>query len=149
MPEDIHVTLWARVSDVLLAGSFSATTEIYDELTNIPGAIGGHINGNPDLIKLEVGDEAWDWKSYLGHVERLRKVHRNYISEYNANRKGTVGLNDVSIIAMGLATKLPVISMEKMLPNGSKCRRIPNICDMEKVEHLNFSEFLRREGIKL
>jgi Domain of unknown function (DUF4411) len=118
-------------------------------MTHIRGTLGGQITGNADLIKLEVGDEAWDWKAYLAEVQRLRTDHKNYISEYNGNRKGTVGLNDISIIAMGLAMKLPVVSMEAKLPHGSKCRRIPNVCDLEKVEHLTFSDFLRKEGIKL
>lgn len=149
MPEDIHVTLWQKVSDVILAGSFAATTEIYDELVHIRGGVGAHLNDNPDLIRLEVGDENWDWQSYLEHADRLRVDHKSYISEYNGNRKGTVGLNDVSIIAMGLAMKLPVVSMEKKLPNGAKCRRIPNLCDAEKIDHLDFSDFLRKEGIRL
>jgi hypothetical protein len=149
MPEDIHETLWSRVGDVILAGSFAATTEIYEELIHIPGKLGGHITSNPDLIRLEVGDDAWEWTTYLDHVGRLRKDHKDHISEYNGNRKGTVGLNDVSIIAMALAMKLPVISMETMLPATAKCRRIPNVCSLERVDHLTFSDFLRKEGIKL
>jgi hypothetical protein len=38
--------------------------------------------------------------------------------------------------------------MEKLItaPNAKK-KRIPNICQAEGVEHLDFNDFLRREGL--
>ena len=71
------------------------------------------------------------------------------ISEYNGNRKGTVGLNDISIVALAMTLRLPLVSMEK--PNvyqpSAKKMRIPDVCKVEGVNHLTFNEFLRAEGI--
>ena len=150
MPEDIHVTLWHRVADVIQGGHMSATAEIYEELTHINGKIGSCLKSRKDDIMLDVGDGRWDWNSYLAHAKRMAVAHRKFISEYNGNRKGTVGLIDLSIIAMGKAMSLPVVSMENLIkpPIGS-CLRIPNVCKLESVEHLTFSEFLRKEKIQI
>ena len=102
MPEDIHVTLWGQVERVILSGCVAATREIYDEMIHITGRIGACIAAHPDLVCLEVGDDQWNWAAYLKHVTRMRTDHEDWISEYNSNRKSTVGLNDISIIAMGL-----------------------------------------------
>jgi hypothetical protein len=75
----------------------------------------------------------------------MRTTHHDIISEYNGGRKGTVGLNDVSIVALAKTLGLPVISMES--PNfqsTDKRVRIPGLCAKEGVEHLTFNEFLTK-----
>lgn len=86
MPEDIHSSM-RRVVEIFEAGAIAVTSEIYHEMTDIPGAIGTCINAHKGQLLLEV------------------------------------------IIA----------------PEAKK-RRIPNICQAESVEHLDFNAFLRREG---
>jgi hypothetical protein len=55
----------------------------------------------------------------------------------------------MSIIALGKTLSLPVVSMEALIMQPeSKNRRIPNICQIETVEHLTFSDFLRREQFR-
>ena len=85
MPEDIHAILWSQISTVILAKRIAVNKEIYDELTHLPGAIGECIKSNCGCIQLEVGDNGWDWKSYLSHVERMRIAHKAVISEYNSD----------------------------------------------------------------
>lgn len=81
----------------------------------------------------------------------MRSDYEGVISEYNGNRKATVGLNDISIIAMAKTLNLPIISMEKpnlFQPSQTKMR-IPDVCLKEHVTHLSFNDFLRSEGITL
>jgi hypothetical protein len=149
MPEDIHSILWSKIMEVIDAGKFAVTKEIYDELVHLPGMVGDCIKNARPKLQLEVGEEEWDWPSYLKHVERMRVQYKEVISEYNGNRKGTVGLNDISIIALSNTLKLPVVSMERMSFQGSATKmRIPQVCHAEGIEHLDFNQFLRAAGIK-
>lgn len=76
----------------------------------------------------------------------MRTKHQSIISEYNGNRKGTVGLNDVSIVALAKSLGLPLISMEsRSFQSSDKKVRIPGLCDLEGVEHLSFNDFLNKE----
>ena len=149
MPEDIHPTLWGTIEEFVCSGRLATTKEIYDELTHIRGSIGDCLNDNEEALLMEVGVGEWDWNAYVAHGVRMQEVHRPFISEYNGGRKGTVGLNDISIIALARSLGLPVISMESTQPPGSATRRIPHICQAEGVEHLTFNDFLRRERIAI
>jgi len=119
-------------------------------MTHIPGSIGDCIRNNEAKLVLEVEQDGWDWRTYVEHVARMQLAYENVISEYNGNRKDTVGLNDISIIALAKTLGLPVVSMEATLKQVSeKKKRIPEICALEGVAHYDFSEFLRKAGIKL
>lgn len=148
MPEDIHVTLWAKVRQRLQAGDFW-NGEIGKELESIFGELGQCLQKCASACCMEIGQGTWAWQSYLKEVERMRVAYKQYISEYNGNRKNTVGLNDVSIVVLGKTLKLPVMSMEKPNRNepSEKRLKIPDLCALEGVDHLSFNEFLRAEGI--
>jgi hypothetical protein len=150
MPEDIHTVLWSRVAQVVADGKFKVTTEIFEELEHLPGPIGTCIKQNKANLQLEIEEPDWDWQTYLAHVERMRDTYADVISENNGNRKNTVCLNDLSIIALAKTLGLPVISSEKRLAtaqDSKKRQKIPDICDLEGVIHMTFNEFLRKEGI--
>ncbi|HEY5069993.1 MAG TPA: hypothetical protein VII37_09385 [Candidatus Acidoferrum sp.] len=62
-------------------------------------------------------------------------------------RAGTVGVNDISIIALAKTLNLPVVSMESAVNNdASMKRRIPDI--LEDVQQMYFSDYCRAEGLK-
>jgi len=148
-PSDIYDSLWSRINDLITTDCFAVTTEIYDEMTHIRGTVGECIKANKLLMVLEVSDPSWDWQSYVRHAATLQMKYHEYISENNGNRAGTIGLNDLSIVALAKALNLPLVSMEKpILAADSRKRTIPNICSLEQIEHLDFNTFLRREGIK-
>lgn len=147
MPQDLHTTLWQKVMETVCAGIFAVTPEIYDELERLPGAIGDCVKSNRDLLRLEIGG-SWEWQEYLEHAKRMQVGYREFISEYNGNRKGTIGLNDVSIIALARTMSLPLVNMEVITRQPSLTRRrIPDVCLLEGIEPLTFSSFLRREAI--
>lgn len=96
-------------------------------------------------------EEDWDWTTYLNHYEEMKVRHQAVISEYNGNRKGTIGLNDLTIVALAKTLGLPVVSSEKKTSvdqDSAKRQKIPDICAKENVEHLSFNDLLRAEGIK-
>jgi hypothetical protein len=151
LPEDIFVSLWAQVMKAVEAGRLCCNQEILDELGSIEGKLGDCLRLCAESMCYEVGDDKWPWMEYLECVELLKVKYEPVISEYNGNRKGTVGLNDISIIALAMTLKLPIVSMEK--PNtfqpSAKKMRIPDVCKVEGVPHLSFNEFLRAEGISI
>jgi hypothetical protein len=151
IPEDIHINLWKYIYAVIESGELCWNKEIAEELESIPGNLGECLKKNNSKCCLEIGDGNWDWKKYLVHVNRITAVYRDFISENHNNRKNTIGLNDVSIVALAATLSLPVISMEK--PNrsleSSKKMRIPDLCKAEKIQHMDFNEFLRANKIKV
>lgn len=140
--------MWAGFCERVEAGLIAATTEIYSEMCHIPGDVGACLSASKATIVLEVG-ERWDWQTYLEHAQRMQVVHKDFISEYTGGSAKTICLNDLTIIALAKTLTLPVVSMEKLVPEdiGTRKRRIPNICKAESVEHLSFNDFLRREKL--
>lgn len=150
MPEDIFPVLWARICVEIENGKFALNREIYDELTHLNGPVGDCIKRCKHNLILEIGEGDWDWEDYLAHVERMRVQYRLFISEYNGNRKSTVGLNDVSIVALAKSIGLPVVSMEAVSFQASQKKlRIPQLCSLENVRHMTFNDLLRLEGIRV
>ncbi len=150
MPEDIHETLWRHIRERLGNGHIAVTKEIFDEMVHIDGGLGDHIAGLKGVLLFEVNDDKWNWKDYIDNVTRMQVVYRQFISEFNLNRKDTVGLNDISIVGLAKTLNRPLVSMEKKTLMVSPVkRRIPDICELEGIEHCTFSEFPRREGIKV
>lgn len=150
MPEDIHPTIWAKIAELVTAGQFASTVEIYEELKHLPGPIGDCLTANAANIQMEI-EENWDWTTYLNHYEEMKVRHQAVISEYNGNRKGTIGLNDLTIVALAKTLGLPVVSSEKKTSvdqDSSKRQKIPDICAKEGVDHLSFNDLLRAEGIR-
>ena len=140
----MYKPIWNHVKTQIENGIFAVNIEIYDELCCLPGTIGTCLQNNKDKLVLEIGED-WNWKEYLKVVEAISIKHKAFISEYNGNRKGTVGLNDVSIVALARTLKLPLISMESISFQTSLTKlRIPGLCSLEGVQHLNFNDFLNK-----
>ncbi|WP_425906817.1 DUF4411 family protein [Nitrobacter sp. TKz-YC02] len=148
MPEDIHKTMWAGFCERVESGSIATTTEIHSEFCYIPGDVGKRLISSKSLLVLEVGEE-WDWQTYVDHAQRMQVDHKDFISEFTGGSAKTICLNDLTIIALAKTLSLPLVSMERLVPEdpGTKKRRIPNICKAEGVEHLVFNDFLRRENL--
>jgi len=149
MPEDIHESAWTKIKECIGSGIIAVNVEIYDELTHITGTVGQCIKDNEAALVLEIGDGEWDWEVYTDHNTRMQDEYKEFISEFNNNKKSTVGLNDISIIALAKTLGLPLVHMELAVNNpDSKKRRIPDICKAEGVKPLPFSEFCRAEKLK-
>lgn len=150
MPQDIHASMWKQVENLIVAGTFATTTDVFDELTHIPPPIGECIAANAAALVFEVGGDGWDWQRYISHTNRMQNAYEAYISERNRDREHTINLNDLSVIALAKTLALPLISMEARKGERAALRRgIPDICDAEQVQHMTFSDLLRAEGIIL
>lgn len=149
MPQDIHESMWRKIESILASGDVAVNREIYDEMVHIEGSVGDCIRANASQLVLEIQDNGWDWQTYLAHVTSMQATYQQYISEYNNDRKNTVCLNDISIIALAKTLGLPLVQMEfrSAQPSNTK-KRIPSVCDNENVLHYTFSEFLRLEKVK-
>jgi len=149
MPLDIHESMWRRINQFIFDGNIGITTEIFDEMILIDGVLGEFIGNNKDKVLFEIGDNHWDWNKYLENSTRMQTIYEPFISEFNGGVKYTLGLNDLSIIALSKTLNLPLLSMETRCNLASpKKRKIPNICDSENIRHLTFTEFLRLEGFR-
>ncbi|MEP0316413.1 DUF4411 family protein [Hyphomonas sp.] len=152
LPQDIHVSLWQRVGGLLESGVFCWNQEIWEELD---GSIYGDVADSLQVCQdnggcFELGQDHWDWDKYIWHVGDIRSRYRDYISEYNSNRKSTIGVNDCSIVCLAKTLGLPVASMEKRNANPSPVRmRIPELCEREGIEHFDLNKLLRAEGIRV
>ena len=145
-PEDIHVSLWRLMGAMVRSGCLACTAEIYAELTRMPGGVGECLRGNERVLVLDVDDEHWPANVYIECVVRMQTDYEGVIAEYNSDRRQTVGLNDITIIALAKTLGIPLISMEVSAGTSTVKRRIPDICQLEGVEHLTFNDMLRREG---
>jgi len=147
MPEDIHPSMWNSVKTFIEDGNVAITTEIYDEMINIGGDLGNHIKKQKNTLIYEIDIGDWNWEEYIDHSVRMQNEYSKYISEYIGGTKKTVGLNDISIIALAKTLSLPLLSSEtRVTDSSSNKRKIPNICDQENIEHYIFNDFLRTEG---
>ena len=149
MPPDVHVTLWHEIMRLIEEGVFCWNTEIWTELSlSVSGEIGECLKLSNDSFCFEVGVGEWPWQKYLDYVELMRTSYKEHISEYNGNRKGTISLNDCSIVCLAKTLDLPVMSMEKRNRQPSQKRiRIPELCDREGVVHYDLTALLRAEAI--
>jgi hypothetical protein len=149
MPEDIHRTLWLNVVLKVQSQIFCWNEEIASELASIRGPVGDALNSCNGSCCYEVGKGSWNWAGYVSTNNAWRKQFQQFISEYNGNRKNTIGLNDLSIVALAHTLRLPVISMESQnlgQPSLTKMR-IPDLCKAVGIQHYNFTQLCRKESI--
>lgn len=147
MPEDIHESAWTKIKEKISSGEIAVTREIYDEMTHIVGTVGQCIKASEAELLLEVGEGDWDYDTYTAEAVRMQEAYAEFIAE-NTGKAGTIGLNDISIIALAKTLKLPVVSMEVSARDSTTKRRIPDICKLEGVQHMTFSEYCRAENLK-
>ena len=151
LPENIFVSLWPQILSRVDAGMFCWNSEIAKELLSLPGGVGDCLKRNGEIHCYEIADDSWDWPAYVELIGNWHTQFENYISEYNGNRKNTIGLNDLSIVALAKTLRLPVVSMEKRNtgPQSANKMRIPDLCSRVSVQHLDFIELLLAEGIRV
>ena len=150
MPDDIHVSLWVQICDRVRAGYFATTTEVFEELTHMPGMVGRCLGENEAAIKLEVGAGSWDYTTYIKHLDTLFPKYQAFISGFGGPQL-SLSMADFSIVILAKTLGLPVVSMEipcAIQPNTKK-RKIPDVCAAEQVPHMTFSDLLRAEGIRI
>jgi hypothetical protein len=115
----------------------------------IQGRLGDCIRSHKPEILMELNDDSWNWQSYVQHGTRVQDDHRDFISEYTKIKSDeTVCLNDMTGIALAKCLGLPLVSMETSAVPSPKKKRIPDICNLERIEHLYFVDFLKAEKIK-
>lgn len=150
MPEDIYVSLWTQLCDLVKAGIFASTAEVFEELTHIPGDVGQCIVDHEAEIKLEVGAGNWDYTAYLANFDALHPKYEPFINGTGGS-KMSLSIPDFSIVMLGKTLALPVISMEVACAHNPspKSREIPDVCTAENVVHMTFNDLLRAEGITI
>lgn len=151
MPHDCFGSLWQKVVDLISNGVFCCNAEIAEQYSHIEGPVGDCLMQHTPLMLFEVGVETWDWQGYIANVNRMTASYHDYISDYHSNRRNTIDLDDLSIVALAKTLDLPVVSMEGF--DGGQTSptkmRIPRLCICEGVPHRTFIELLRQEGISL
>ena len=148
MPEGIYVSLWSQIRERVKAEVFATTAEVYEELTYIPGEFGQFLKDHEPKIKLELGAGNWDYATYLVYLNNLHPKYERFIHG-TGGTKTSLSMEDFSIVMLGKALALPVISMETRRAKnlGSRKFKIPDVCDAEGVVHMTFNEMLIAEGI--
>jgi hypothetical protein len=150
MPEDIYERLWSELCERVEAGVFATTAEVYSELTHLMGNVGNCVQVHKDKLLLEIGNDSWDWETYLQTYREAYPKYEPFISGTGGS-KVSLSVPDFSIVIMAKTIRLPVVSMESPCAHqvGTRKRKIPDVCAAEGVRHMTFNDLLRAEGIKL
>ena len=149
MPEDVALyrPVWDCVIRTIESGKIGVTAEIYKEMCHITGDVGDCIRACKQELLMEVDDPSWDGAAYIAHFNRMRKEHREWIADYTMKSPAkTIGLRDLTAVALAKSLKLPLISSESSARDSPKHKRIPDICSLESVVPYSFNEFLKLEG---
>lgn len=150
IPEDIHLTIWPNIIKKIREKIFYWNVEISEEMEFIKGNVGTELKDCKETCCFEIEKGDWDWPRYIEINNEWREKFRQYISEYNHYRKDTIGLTDLSIVALASTLNLPLVSMER--PNfgnrSEKKMRIPELCSCVGVAHYDFNKLCRTENIK-
>lgn len=151
VPPTIYKTLWQIVYDLIDVRTFCWTKEIDSQLSLIQGDLGAKLREQSRHCCFEIGTDNWPWREYINTINEWRYVYQENISEYNGNRKNTIDLTDLSIVALAKVLEKSVLSMEKPSPifSSSRRRRIPDLCVFEDVEHVDFNTFLLQRRIDI
>lgn len=149
LPERVFPTLWVKVRACIENDCFCWNDNIAVELRNFKGAIGDALRNRERFCRYRNGSPNWPYDDYSILLDDWKDKYRQYIREFNKNRKHTIGLADLSIVALAKTLELPVVSMERSNPDNPSMTklRIPDLCNREDVPHLNFVEFLEAEGV--
>lgn len=151
MPEDCFGGLWEKVKNVIVGGAFCCNAEIAEQYTHIEGSVGDCLTNQIPTMLYEIGVGSWNWQGYLDNTNRMTTKYHQYISDYHSNRRNTIDLKDLSIVALAKTLNLPVVSMEGS--DGGQVSetkmRIPRLCICEAVRHLTFIDLLREEGLSI
>lgn len=149
VPPTIYKTLWQIVYDLIDVRTFCWTKEIDSQLSLIRGDLGAKLREQSSHCCYEIGTDNWPWREYIDTIDEWHYVYQENISEYNGNRKNTIDLADLSIVALAKVLEKPVLSMEKPSPIFSSSRRlrIPDLCVSEDVEHVDFNTVLLQRRI--
>lgn len=149
LPEDVALyrPIWDCVIATIESGKIGVTAEIYHEMCHITGDVGECIRECKDKLLMEVDDISWNSASYIGHFNRMQKVHREWIADYAMKSPAkTICLRDLTAVALAKSLKLPLISSESSAGDSPKHKRIPDICELENIVTYSFNDFIKIEG---
>ncbi len=148
MPEAVYPTVWNPIYSLIQSNLLCWNEEIDAELQLIQGKLHSVLKNASKQCCYKIDDTTWAWQSYLNTYKTWDAKYYAYISEYNNNRKNTIGKNDISIVALSKTLNLPLISMEVPVSVDAKKRlHIPDLCSKEGIKHLTFNELLIAEKI--
>lgn len=134
-----YIPIWNFIYQEISNIKFLITWEIYEELMRLENdALVSYLKTCKDQMVYEKEDFHLMYKN-------LKEEYSQYIYKLGATSRNTVTSVDISVIALAKVKNIPVISMEVSAGNSEKKKRIPDICAMEKIEHLTFNDYLKRE----
>lgn len=132
------VTMWKLFDDMLAAGAFTSTREVFRELSESDDAAAKWAEANNKLFVTPNAAEG----AFVAGIYAIPHFQANM--ERQKLLKG--GKNaDPFIIARAAAVKGTVLTMEQLKPHAAK---IPNICDHFKVGCYDLRRFMEVEKWK-
>lgn len=149
LPQHVFPTLWQKVGECIANDCFCWNDDIAEQFERLVEPLQSLLKNRERTCRFRDNDVSWPYDKYIALVSEWQTAYKQYISEFNDNRKDTIGLTDLSIVALAKTLTLPVVSMERPNSNqpSEKKIRIPELCEREKIKHLTFVEFLEAENI--
>jgi hypothetical protein len=139
MPE-----LWDHIEKLVEAGKIFATKEVYDELKR---------HATPELLTwLKNHKDMFIFEK--AQVEAATHIINDVYSKYKEGyRPDVMNGADPFVVAAAMTRSAVVFTLEHEQPNhdpaNTNSPKIPTVCDIYGIEHVNIEEFIRREGFKI
>lgn len=133
-PKDVFEKLFSEIDKRIDAGDIVASDEVKVELEQKDDDILAYVKTKPGLF-LPVDDEQQD------HVTDILSRYPQWIDP--AAKKNNA---DPFAVALGKSKGLTVVSFERN--GGAKKPKIPFVCQEFGVDHLHYTDLLRKLGLK-
>ena len=152
MPPHRHKRLWNCIKQSIGNGVFATTEEVFEEeMLLLPDGIGAYMADNRSSIVLDFGDPYVNWNDYVITANEMQILYRESTQRTLQGRTDTVGIKDISVVALAKVLNLPLVSEAALIHDTSQTykRKIPNVCAEYSVKHLSFNEFIDAEDYDL
>ena len=132
---ETFVTLWKRFDEMLAAGAFTSTREVFRELEESGDAAAKWAEANKKLFSTPNAAEGAFVAGIYAVLHFQANIERQKLLKGGKNA-------DPFVIARAPEVKDTVLTMEQLKPHAAK---IPNICDHFKVPCFDFRGFMQAE----
>lgn len=130
------VTLWEHFDALIEAGDIVSTREVFREIEGQEDNLLTWAKAHRDIFTTPTPEEG----AFVARIYAVRHFQGN-IEHKKLIRGGNVA--DPFVIAKAAVAQVPVVTVEKLLPNAAK---VPNICRHFGVPCLSLEEFMQEEG---
>ena len=139
-PRDVFESLWKIFENYINNNKMKSPQLVFDEL--LEG------DSQEDIVKFIKNNKGLLLQEFCEKIDSTNQYLTKKYPEFVAKDTGLVKNDaDLFVVSTAKVHNLIVITEEKRKENSRK--KIPNICDLEKIECMNLLDMIKREKIKI